>query len=263
MSVHRRQLPIASPCEGFQPAPGSAEGLGGYCQRCRKTVHDVSAMRESELRRFIAARVGQTVCVAYRVDAHGGIVLRPEPRPARAALAAMTVLLVACAGHVTELEVPGTGCVDASGYEVACSDPEAIDLMSVPDGVASASTSTPVPSSGCPIRPSGGPVGELELVDSDPLGLFAEPSEDTVEPLMPSSGGASAEDAEGTAAKIRVNFDIDPDRPSLMLGMVVGGTIERDFVPTRQLLDEARERRQERRVRRRRARERRAASASR
>ena len=72
MVVHRRQLPILEPCKGFEPAVGST-GDGGFCTRCRKQVHDVSAMRESELRRFLAARVGTEVCLAYRVDDRGRV----------------------------------------------------------------------------------------------------------------------------------------------------------------------------------------------
>jgi hypothetical protein len=104
---------VLGPCDGFVPGPGSAHE-GGSCERCLEQVHDVSAMRESELRQFLAARAGTRVCVSYRTDADGRLLLRPEAPPASGppalAVGALALLLAACAGPGRALEAPEPGC---------------------------------------------------------------------------------------------------------------------------------------------------------
>ena len=72
----------------------------------------------------------------------------------------------------------------------------------------------------------------------------------------PSPAGDGLDDAPGTATRVRVNFSVDLEAQPLRGVVVVPEWIERDFEPTAQLLDEAKERRQRRRRWRRRLRER-------
>ncbi len=254
--IHRRQLPIANPCEGFEPAPGSVSGGGGFCTRCSKQVHDVSAMRESELRRFLAERTTPTVCLAYRVDARGVIQLRPEPRTRVLALAAMVALLAACAGHGRELEVPGSACVDASGYEVVCDEFSEAEMVSVPEGGIASSTVRAPSSEGCPIRPTARPPESSTI---EPGG--GAPEADTG-PSVEGEPGPVAESGS-TAAKVRVDFSIEPEQDFIRGMVVVGVYEERDFVPTKELWTEAKERRAQRRRHRRRWRDRNSSVSSR
>lgn len=267
MAVHRRQLPIVDHCEAFVPAPGSADE-GGFCERCQKQVHDVSAMRESELRRFLAARVGTQVCLSYRTDAHGRLRLRPEPAPmsreSRAvgalAVGALAMLLAACAGHATELEIPGSVCRDVDGYAVSCSEPLAAQMLSVPEVVAAREPA------GCPVRPTA-PSPEGEPTSEPGPGLEpadAWPDEPPLGEPSPSTGETTPE-APPTAAGARVDFDIDPDGQFLRGVVVVleAAQVEPDFVPTAELVEQSRERRAERKRARQRERASRRATVSR
>lgn len=220
-------------------APGSADE-GGFCERCQTQVHDVSAMRESELRRFLAARVGTSVCLSYRTDAQGRLRLRPEPAPmsreprAMGALAvgALAMLLAACAGHATELEIPGPVCRDVDGYTISCSEPLAAQMLSVPEVVAAREPE------GCPVRPTAPvPGGEpTNEPDEPPRG----------EPTVPT--GEATPEAPPTAAGARIDFEVAPDEQFLRGVVVVGeaATVEPAFVPTAELVEEGRERRAER-----------------
>lgn len=240
--VHRRQLPIVGHCERFVPAPGSADE-GGFCERCCKQVHDVSAMRESELRRFLAARAGTEVCLSYHTDAHGRLRLRPEPAPAplhaSLAVGALASLLAACAGHAVELESPEPVCRDADGYAVSCDEWVAgpTEMQSVPEASELAAREA----EGCPVRPTAAGPG-LAPVDADDLGVPAEGE--------PTEGLDPAPAAEPTSANARVDFTIDPD-DGFLRGVVViseGGFIDRDFVPTTDLWAQWRQRRAERKA---------------
>jgi hypothetical protein len=260
MAVHRRQLPLSYQCEGFVPVPGST-GDGGFCERCQQRVHDVSAMRESELRKLLAAHAGGRVCLAYRTDARGRVRLRPEPTRWRPlAVGALAMLLAACAGHAAELETPGTVCRDADGYVVSCPEWAEPGMLSVPDADEAIATRERE-AEGCPVRPTApGPA-------SDPaLGSAADPA--SPPPTEPWSGDPAvapddaAPGAAPTSAKFRANFDIDPDA-ELVRGIVVvdpDGWIDRDFVPTAELWQRWRERRAERKQARLRLRESRRAS---
>jgi hypothetical protein len=249
--VHRRQLPIVGHCEGFVPAPGAADE-GGFCERCRKQVYDVSAMRESELRRFLAARAGMRVCLSYRTDERGRLRLRPEPHPL--ALGALALLLVACAGHVSELEAPGMVCRDADGFEVACPTWVEPEMHSVPEVLASHEQDP----EGCPVRPTAEGLGHAQPIGLEPL---ADASPDLPDAPVHGEPGytspAASKQALPTSAQVRTNFSIDPDN-EFVRGMVVlssDGWIERDFVPTAQLWKQWRHRRAEREAARRRWRE--------
>jgi hypothetical protein len=258
--VHRRQLPIVGHCEDFVPQAGAADE-GGFCERCRKQVHDVSAMHESQLRRFLAARVGTRVCLSYRTDAHGQLRLRPESAsearfghapegPHPWALGALALLLVACAGHMRELDAPGNGCRDADGYEVSCPTWPASAMHSVPEA------SEPL-SEGCPVRPTAEASGDEPTIDLEPIADGSnEPSEVPAIADLEQAPVDASPGAEGTSAKLRANFSVDPSATSRIVGIVEVIPGRRlAFVPTKQLWKEWRELRAERKADRRRWRE--------
>jgi hypothetical protein len=95
--VHRRTLPIADPCTAFRPEPGKS-----FCDKCEKHVHDLSAMTQREAERFLAARVGEQICVSYRTAKDGTILVRPEARTIGVVLVALG--LAACTGYAPVVE---------------------------------------------------------------------------------------------------------------------------------------------------------------
>ncbi|MEM9461065.1 MAG: hypothetical protein AAGF11_43275 [Myxococcota bacterium] len=223
-------------------------------------------MRESELRRFLAARVGQTVCVSYRVDTKGMIQRRPEPRGRLAALATSSAMLAACAGHGIELESPGSPCIDPAGYEVVC-DPQAVDdMLSVPPGSGAPSPSEQE-GEGCPIQPNpsrpnpsrpNGPTPpptdpEPAGADHDPLGLLPGG-------LAPGVGALDRPSASSSSTTEIRRHTSHGSTTAVMGAMVVTKHLVTTVPPTqatRDLWFEARERWAERRARRRRLRTRR------
>jgi hypothetical protein len=254
--VHRRQLPIVGHCEDFVPQAGAADE-GGFCERCRKQVHDVSAMHESELRRFLAARAGTRACLSYRTDEHGRLRLRPEPvaAPRRAqppgrsephpwALGALALLLAACAGHVSEIEAPGEVCRDEDGYAVSC--PTWVDpsMQSVPEASAGCD-----PDEGCPVRPTTEAV-DLESIVAEGMVSRGVVVLDVVQaaPLDAPIALAPGVESEATSSHVRVNFSIDPGQGFYRGAVVVSpnGWIDRDFVSTKDLWKQWRQRRAER-----------------
>lgn len=123
--MHRRSLPIAAPCQVFEPTPEQS-----FCDHCRTHVHDLSAMTKPEAEALLASNVGRRICVAYRTTQDGTVIHRP---PARASGPLMALGLAACAAHPPELELPGTVCRDPQGYEVDCErSPRAGDPV-IPD----------------------------------------------------------------------------------------------------------------------------------
>jgi hypothetical protein len=119
--IHRRQLPIISPCEGFVPAEPRTDREFGLCARCDRVVHDLSQMEEREANELVARiDAGDSICVAYRTRSDGSIVLRE-----RSAWAIPALLLAACAGHISA-EPAGSTCRDANGYEIDCDRPDAL-----------------------------------------------------------------------------------------------------------------------------------------
>jgi hypothetical protein len=268
--VHRRQLPIVGRCEDFVPPPGATDE-GGFCERCHKQVHDVSAMHEPELRRFLAARVGTRVCLSYRTDDAGRLRLRPEPAAAAAsghathgphpwAVGALALLLAACAGHMNELDAPGSLCHDADGYAVSCPSWPEPGMHSVPDG-SEPVAARPPDAEGCPVRPTAEAPGDEPPIELAPIADAAsEPADAPVLDEPEQAPDDAAPGAQGTTAKPRVNFSVDPDRGHHRgtVGIVVvspGHWEDRDFVPTKDLWKEWRERRAERKAARQRFRE--------
>lgn len=217
MAVHRRQLPLAYHCDGFVPAPGST-GEGGFCERCQREVHDVSAMRESELRRLLAAHAGGTVCLAYRTNSRGRVQLRPEPAWTHwqpLALGALASLLAACSWLAEETVVPGGYCRNDDGEEVPCVESFEHEAWGVPAA------------EGCPLQPSA------------PVPAPAPVPVPVVDDAAPG--------AQPTSARFRANFKVDPDEQFLRgVVVVTNGSIEHEFIPTATLWRQWRERRAER-----------------
>lgn len=263
MVVHRRQLPVVDPCAGFVPAEGSVRGDGGFCERCQRDVHDVSAMSESQLRTFLVARAGTRVCVAYRVDARGYVRLRPEPPPSppptqwplqahwmQGTVGALALLLAACAGHLSEAEVPGSACRDAQGYEVECPGWGEAELLSVPEALELDDAE------GCPLRPTAeGPEEEsTELLVEDP-GVTDEALPDEADEALVDVYEIDV-DEEGLTRGVVVEVSpatIQPESEpptGLTLGAMVVPIAESTdgYVPTTHLWQDWRARRAERRA---------------
>jgi hypothetical protein len=105
--MNTNDIPIASPC-GQDWRTMKAGDRGRYCDACKKTVHDLSAMTRSEARALLESPPTEGLCVRYIHDVHGAIAFRdtvPATRLVRArrALAAVAAMalpmsLAACMG---------------------------------------------------------------------------------------------------------------------------------------------------------------------
>jgi len=122
--LSRARLPIAKPCpENFDGMEKS--GARAFCERCDKSVHDLSEMTRAEAGGFLARNHGKRVCVRYRAGRDGTIRFRQPPPLAKASgLLALAGLMSACAGHSDmSLQIPdGESCADMSGYVIPCED---------------------------------------------------------------------------------------------------------------------------------------------
>jgi hypothetical protein len=159
-------LPIAEPCHAFRPEPGES-----FCNKCEKHVHDLSAMTQREAERFLAARVGEQICVSYRTARDGTILVRPEARTIGVVLVALG--LAACTGYAPEVQHPDEGCHDAQGYEIDCKMAGRSDVLVMPEEepvvepvVAPDTVEVPV----VPDMPEGRMVG---LIAVDPVSVPA------------------------------------------------------------------------------------------
>jgi hypothetical protein len=103
--MHQRRLPLAFSCPQSLDDMPRVSGTERWCTVCRKRVHELSSMRESEARALLrAARKKGRTCVDYRADEHGSVLFRDRPSPGRGRTAlalaglALAVTLGACAG---------------------------------------------------------------------------------------------------------------------------------------------------------------------
>ena len=128
MALSRRQLTILRPCQVFTPSPGRS-----FCGECREHVHDLSAMREREAERFLAAHADEPLCIAYRLRADGTVIFRAPARPIATAVLALG--LAACTGHASELEAPGEGCIGPDGYVTDCPIEGTRESVRIPDAI--------------------------------------------------------------------------------------------------------------------------------
>lgn len=130
MGLHRRQLPIASPCERFEGTEATAD-RAAFCTRCDKHVHDLSRLTEPQVVDLLARNVGREVCVSYRTRPDGTIALRKPVSPM--APAAIALAMTGCAGHLATPELIPDDCVDAAGYHVECPPGVRLDMAVIPD----------------------------------------------------------------------------------------------------------------------------------
>lgn len=93
-------------------------GDGRYCQRCDKTVVDLTQLtRRQAEKRVLAA--GGAMCGRLRVDPSGAPVFRPEPARAPSLVGVATASLLAACGSTTESESASTPSTLASVEEHA------------------------------------------------------------------------------------------------------------------------------------------------
>lgn len=142
--LHRRQLPVISPCDDFAGREAT-DDAPAWCTHCTKHVHDLSRLREDEVLALVT-RSGGDLCVSYRTRADGSIELRPPRRPLVPAV--LAIALAGCAGHLGELEPMASDCVDASGVEMPCPPWAAHGGPTIPDAFASDEVAA-----GAPVRP--------------------------------------------------------------------------------------------------------------
>lgn len=113
-SMRIDEVPIESPCDEdldrMRLGPG---GLDRHCDRCEKSVHDLSAMGAERARAFLAAN-GGSICISYISDRRGELVFEPAHAPARpksdfvplarlAQAATLAASLAACTPHGHDL----------------------------------------------------------------------------------------------------------------------------------------------------------------
>lgn len=97
--MHKRDLPIPSPCAADFGDMRADAPERRFCDRCDKHVHDLSLLSEREARELLERE--SRPCVRYLVDRGSGeLVFRPEPilgPPSRAQLQGLKHLLAAAA----------------------------------------------------------------------------------------------------------------------------------------------------------------------
>jgi hypothetical protein len=109
------EIRIVSPC-GQDFRAMHPTGKGRYCDTCKKTVHDLSAMSSREARELLSLPRSENLCVRYLYDVHGEIAFRGVPAGALvrarravavAAVVALPLSLAAC-GAASHREMMGT-----------------------------------------------------------------------------------------------------------------------------------------------------------
>lgn len=127
MGIAARKLPIVRSCplDGVLPGDRGAQATID-CTHCAAPVYDLGRRSEREVRRLLAAHVGRSLCVQYRVRPDGDIAVGHV----RSGLAAVGIgaWLVACAGHLDEQ--------DAEPPPEPCEQGQCYDAWAIPDEVA-------------------------------------------------------------------------------------------------------------------------------
>lgn len=191
--MHRRALPIASPCDVFRPSPGRT-----FCDKCQTHVHDLSELTRTQALRLLADHAGQRLCVAYRTTPDGTIVVRPEPKAL--GLVLVVLGLAACTGYAPDIQHPDEFCRDEQGYEVRCS-PAHRDGPVIPSEDPDAPPTTPShPEPVAEVEPIEIPTGDLddvvgliEVTHAEGTTIASDPLEATpatiLEPSLDAAGG--------------------------------------------------------------------------
>ncbi|MEX1369239.1 MAG: hypothetical protein AB1Z98_39285 [Nannocystaceae bacterium] len=126
----RRTLSIVA-CPAYAPSDPTPRSERG-CEHCGHRVHELSALTEVELGRLLDGPEAR-VCVHAKVRRDGTPVLTGSRRALAMGLAAGLAAVAACAPHVTELELPGSLCEDADGFEIDCESELERWLESLPE----------------------------------------------------------------------------------------------------------------------------------
>jgi hypothetical protein len=126
------QLRVLSPChENYDAMRGG--GATRFCERCEKSVTNLSELTRAEAQRFLAEHAGQSVCVRYRRRGDGEILFRPTAPVRLAFVAALSFAMAACTGYLEseDLDSPEDAlvCHDASGYAIPCAE---VDDATIP-----------------------------------------------------------------------------------------------------------------------------------
>ena len=99
------ELPIKSPCDADWTTM-NPRATGRFCGDCKKVVHDLSAMREADAKKRVAA-APEGLCIRYLHDEHGNIWFKDTPlvspgsllrKGASLAALALMPMLTACMG---------------------------------------------------------------------------------------------------------------------------------------------------------------------
>lgn len=119
--MRRLHLPIQNPCHENWDAMGQETDARRFCDVCAKSVHDLSAMTETEARTVLADESAKgRVCVRYKADGDGNIKFKPWTVTAqslwRMTLAAAGMTLALLSG-CTDSE-PDRVLADHCEYEV-------------------------------------------------------------------------------------------------------------------------------------------------
>jgi hypothetical protein len=235
VGIAARKLPIVRSCPvgGVLPNDTGVQATID-CTHCAAPVYDLTRRSEREVRRLLAAHVGRSICVQYRVRPDGDIAVGHV----RSGLAAVGVgaWLVACAGHLDEL--------DGEPPVEPCEQRQCYDAWAIPDQVAElgddafATDELDAPATG-------------ESVDAAARSADG-PDAVAADEAVASADRGIAGDAE-TGPHIVANFAIDPDAGHLRGAIVVeldewhDGDGRLRWVPTRRLIAQWRERMRERR----------------
>ena len=63
MAMHARDVPISNPCHVAWASMTRREASKRFCKECRKHVHDLSSMTESEARALLESPVTEDLCI--------------------------------------------------------------------------------------------------------------------------------------------------------------------------------------------------------
>jgi hypothetical protein len=202
-------------------------------------VHDLSEMREREVRGLLDESEDRPVCVTYRTDAEGRVVLRPDAPPRW--IVGLTAALVGCVSHLhaddlehaDECEAPGTCHEPVHGWHVASSRPSA----------ATSGPSSRDPTVDAALRPD--PVTKWQDATSRvPVTPSVPPTRrptrrPTATPTEPSDG-----------VTLQVNFSVDPENEFRRYVGRLEPTGRLRYTPTREIIDDLLERLRENKRRR-------------
>lgn len=168
--MHKDSLPIAKPCHVDFDAMTRGD-KSRFCGACKKHVHELTKLTESEARALLAAPSAEGLCVRYVHDDLGHVVFRDSfrdrPIPAstlvrakrvlQTALVALPLSLTACMGAAQRPALMGEPAPyfgpDASALDPAA-NPTAADASASP----SASSND---DAGAPKSPKVGADGQL------------------------------------------------------------------------------------------------------